>query len=188
MKYKIANFFIYEAVWLACVLGAAKGFPWLGLLFVLLAIGLHLKASARPLIEARLVAVAVGMGLVFDSLLVSGGWLSYANGMIAPGIAPYWILAMWAGFATTMNASMSWIKINLVVAALLGAIFGPLSYLAGQEMGAVTFTNSTTSIIAVGIAWMLAMPLLVIAARRLDGFKPLTIRTAIEPTPGVVPG
>jgi hypothetical protein len=187
VKYKIANFFIYEAVWLACVLGAAKGYPLLGLFFVSLAIGLHLKVSARPRIEARLVLVAVGMGLVFDSLLVSGGWLSYANGMIAPGIAPYWILAMWAGFATTMNASMSWIKINLLVATMLGATFGPLSYLAGQEMGAVTFTSST-SIIAVGIAWTLAMPLLVIAARRLDGFKPLTIATAIEPTPEVVPG
>jgi len=173
MKFWLFNFAAFEAGWLACVLGAANNMPWLGPVAVAILVALHLKMSANPGPETRLIILAVVMGLVFDSLLVTSGWLTYPNGMLVPGFAPYWILAMWALFATTLNVSMSWIKANLAFAAVMGAIFGPLSYLAGQRLGGLQFVDDTASIVALAIIWAIAMPLLVIAARRHDGFSKL---------------
>jgi hypothetical protein len=113
------------------------------------------------------------MGLVFDSLLVISGWLNYPSGMILPGVAPYWILAMWAMFATTLNVSMAWIKSSLVLAAVLGAIFGPLSYIAGEKIGGVELVDANASIIALAVIWGIAMPLLVIAARKMEPEGPV---------------
>ena len=171
MNRKLLNFVAFQAGWFSCVLGAANSLPWLGLVAVAIVLSLHFTISTRPLQEAALVILAVLMGLVFDSLLVSSGWLIYPNGMLAPGIAPYWILAMWALFATTLNVSMSWIKVNLALAAVMGAIFGPLSYMAGQRLGALEFVDYYASLVALAVIWAIAMPLLVVAARNFNGFR-----------------
>ena len=48
-------------------------------------------------------------------------------------IAPFWMLALWIAFATTLNHSMRWLMHRPVVAAIGGAVFGPLAYLAGRN-------------------------------------------------------
>ena len=88
------------------------------------------------------------MGLVFDSLLVTVGWLEYPNGMFAPVVAPYWILSMWVLFATTLNVSLAWLHGRYTLAAVFGAIGGPLSYLAGARLGAVTLAEPRAAVIA----------------------------------------
>jgi hypothetical protein len=168
MKYHLVNFVVFQAGWFSCVLGAANGMPWLGLIAVAVAVTLHLKMAANTQGEIQLIILAVTAGLIFDSLLMNSGWLLYPNGVLIPGIAPYWILAMWGLFATTLNVSMSWIKANIAVAALMGAIFGPLSYIAGQRLGGLQFIDTTASIVALAVIWMIAMPLLVVAARRFE--------------------
>lgn len=173
MKRVAVNFIAFQVGWFACVLGAANGLPWLGVLVGFVVVWIHLSKAARPGPELRLLTLAVLMGLVLDSVLVSSGWLRYPSGHWLPGLAPYWILAMWALFATTLNLSMAWIKANARLAALLGAVFGPLSYIAGQRLGGVEFVDFGLGVTALAVAWAVAMPLLVVAANRLDGVKPL---------------
>jgi hypothetical protein len=170
----LVNFAAFQLGWFACVLGAASAAAWVGLLAAGLGIALHLALAERPGQESRLIVLAVLMGLVVDSLLVNSGWLRYASPGPLPGLAPYWILAMWALFATTLNTSMSWLKGRPWLAVLLGAVFGPLSYLAGQRLGALEFVDCRPGMLALVFAWALAMPLLMLAAARFDGFrKPL---------------
>ena len=169
MKHTLINFVAFQLGWFACVLGAANSLPWLGVLIVGLVIGLHLSLAERPAQETRLIALAILMGLIFDSLLVNSGWLLYASPEPVSGLAPYWILAMWALFATTLNVSMSWLKNKALLALLMGAVFGPLSYLAGQRLGALEFVDFRSGMLALGCAWALAMPLLMFAATRYDG-------------------
>jgi len=147
------------------------GAPWVGVLIAVMVIGLHLFLAERPGQEFRLILLALLTGLVFDSLLVSSGWLSYAGGAMFSSLAPYWILAMWALFATTLNVSMSWLKGRHVAAVLLGMVFGPLSYIAGQRLGALEFVNFYPAIAALMVVWALAMPLLMFAATRFDGVR-----------------
>ena len=102
----VINFVAFQLGWFACVIGAANGLPWGGSLVVLAVVALHLARVRRPLPELRLVGLAMALGLVVDSLLLATGWLSYPSGNWLPGMAPYWIVAMWALFATTLNVSV----------------------------------------------------------------------------------
>jgi len=164
------------------VLGAANGMPWLALVVFPIALwNIHQSRSASA--EILLVLLAVTLGVLLDSFLVRSGWLRYPSGMFLEGVAPYWILAMWALFATTLNASMAWLKKNLLVAAVMGAVFGPLSYLGGARLGAIEFMNLNASMLVLAFAWAIAMPLLLAAAMKLDsagaqaGDAPLAIPT-----------
>lgn len=167
----VVNLAAYQAGWLACVLGAANGMPWAGPLVVLAFVGIHLRLSKRPGPEFGLIISAVLIGLVADSVLVFSGLVSYPSGTWIEGFAPYWILAMWAMFATTLNVSMKWLRNRNAMAAALGAVGGPLAYLAGEKLGAITFNQPLFALAALAVIWAVAMPLLVALARRMDGMS-----------------
>ena len=164
----LLNFFAFQFGWFATVLGAAKGMPWIGPIAVLAVVALHLSLSVRPKSELKLLLSAMLAGLVLDSLLVSSGWVAYPNGIMVDGLAPYWIITMWALFATTLNVSMKWMRGRPVLAVSMGAVGGPLSYLAGQKLGAISFIDPLFAMVALAIAWGLAMPILVFLADRFD--------------------
>ena len=168
MNRALLNFCAFQIGWFTCVLGAANGMPWLSLV-VFPIVFWSVRKSDSASSELLLIVLAVVLGLVLDSLLVNSGWLSYPSGVFIEGIAPYWILALWALFATTLNVSMSWLKRNLVLAMAMGAVFGPLSYMAGQRFGAIEIVNFDASMIALSIGWAVAMPLMLTAAIWLDG-------------------
>ncbi|MGB5202220.1 MAG: DUF2878 domain-containing protein, partial [Sedimenticolaceae bacterium] len=84
-------------------------------------------------------------------------------------LAPYWIVAMWMGFATTLNVSLGWLKGRYWLAALFGAVGGPLAYLAGAKLGGITLISSEAALTALALGWATIMPLLMYLAARLDG-------------------
>ena len=180
MPRRLVNFIGFQLGWFACVLSAAKGMPWVGVVFAVLVICLHLYMAARPRREFRLILLALLTGLVFDSLLVRTGWVNYAGGAMFDTLAPYWILAMWALFATTLNISMNWLKGWPSAAVLLGMVFGPLSYMAGQRLGALEFVNFYPAIAMLMVVWSLAMPLLVVAATRFDGVRKSLVGSPLQ--------
>jgi len=72
--------------------------------------------------------------------------------------APLWLTALWCSFATLATLSLSAILRRPWLAIMFGVIGGPLSYLAGVRLGAMRFgDNPSTSLIATGILWGLAM-------------------------------
>ena len=166
------NFALFQVTWFACVLGAAHGVPWAGPLVVAAVAAYHLGRAAEPRGEALLLMLAALIGLAFDSLLVSAGWLTYPAGQWHPLLAPYWIVAMWIGFATTLNVSMAWLKGRSYLAFVLGAIGGPLAYLGGAKLGGVSFVDTTAALAALAMGWALIMPLLMLAAQQLGRRRP----------------
>ena len=164
------NIIAFKIGWASTIFGAANDMPWLGPLVVLIAIFVHLHRAAYPAEEVRLLLLAGLIGGCWDSIMVAAGWLSYANGQIAPGTAPVWIVGMWTLFATTLNLSFRWLRSKLVLAAVLGGIFGPLSYYLGAKLGAVELLQFETALIALGLAWAILMPALVVLAERFDGY------------------
>jgi len=58
-----------------------------------------------------------------------------------------------------------------MLAVALGGIGGPLAYLAGEKLGALRI-DTNLGIVAIGVGWAMAMWLLVILARRYNGFAP----------------
>ena len=142
----LLNFAFFQVAWFAGVLGAAHGTPWLGPLVVLALVGYHLTRVPNPQAEAVLLALAATIGLLFDSLLVSSGWITYPAGQWHPMLAPYWIVTLWIAFATTLNVSLGWLRGRSALALFFGATGGPLSFLAGAKLGAATFINQPAAL------------------------------------------
>ena len=172
VKRVLVNYLVFQAGWFTCVSSAAAGLPWLGTLFIVCAAGLHLLLARRSSREAALLLACALTGLVFDSALLHTGWVSYPNGDWLPGFAPYWMIALWVLFGTTLNLSMAWLRDRPWVALLFGAIGGPMSYLAGQGLGAMTLLQPVAAMMALAIGWGLALPMLCRLASRLNGFVP----------------
>lgn len=170
MKLSLLNYVTFQVGWLALVVSAAYDRPMLGLLVALMVLGLHLALVSRFWAEVKLLLACAAIGTVFDSLLLASGWVSYPNGEWIPGLAPYWIVAMWLLFAATLNLSMAWMKGRMVLAALMGLLGGPISYIAGRNLGAIQLENPQAALIAVALAWAVMMPMLCRLAQRWDGF------------------
>lgn len=165
----LANFLLFQAAWLAGVLGAAHGRPWLGPVVALAAVAWHLARARRALPEALLLAAALVLGAAFENFLVLGGWLRFETSEIA-ALAPAWMVALWAAFATTLNVSLRVLHHRPVVAAALGAVAAPLAYYAGGRLGAVEFVNLGMALVVIAAGWVFLTPVLVSLAARLDGY------------------
>jgi Protein of unknown function (DUF2878) len=170
----ITNFVLFQLGWFACVLGAAQDYPWAGTVAAAAIVAWHIRSAARPAAEVNLLLQVVLIGAVWDSLLVMLGWIAYPSGTLLAGTAPHWILALWALFATSLNVSMRWLKGRLLLAALMGAVCGPLSYWAAVRLGAVQFVHPAQVIVALAVGWALIMPALMLLSQRNDGFGPRT--------------
>ena len=166
----IANFVLFQVGWLACVLSAAWNEPVFGALFAFAIVSWHISRARDRGGELRLILLVTLIGLLWDSLLVWQGLLVFSSGMLLPFIAPYWIILMWSMFATTLNVSLRWLRMRYVLAALFGALGGPLAYYAGQKLGAVEFPSETSSLVALAVGWALIMPAILRLSQQHDGF------------------
>lgn len=173
MKAVISNALVFQAGWLCCVLAGANHLPWLGTSAALLIVGRHIATAAVPRIELLLILCAGVIGAIWDSLLVTAGWLTYPSGILITGTAPHWIIAMWLLFATTLNVSLRFLKQRPLLAALLGAIGGPAAYYAGYKLGGVQVADFPLALTALALGWSVFMPLLMWLSERLDGIKPV---------------
>ncbi len=157
--------------WLACVLGGANALPYLGVIAVSAIVGVHLFFADDRQAELRLIAIVAAIGLVWDSLLTSAGLMSYPSGTFLPGVAPYWIVAMWVLFATALNVALAWLKGRPFVAAVFGAIGGVMAYYGGYKLGGVDIPNLPLGLAAQGVGWMFIMPLLSWLSTRFNGVE-----------------
>jgi hypothetical protein len=167
----IYNVLAFEAGWFICVAGAANGYPLAGPVAVMVLLTIHLLTALQPRAELMLILTAGVVGACFDSLLLQTGWLSYPNGIVLAGLAPYWIVAMWLLFATTLNVSLRWLRGRYPLAVLLGLLGGPLSYYAGAGLGGVELLNAPYALTALALGWAVIMPALVWLSERMDGMR-----------------
>lgn len=169
---KWCNAIGYQLVWFCAVIGAGCGVWWPSVLAAAVFVGLTMSSSRQRIpggawVDARLIGVALVLGLLIDGGLAGSGWLRYAAAWPSSHWAPVWILGIWASFAVTVTRSLALLQRYPWVAVLLGAIGGPLAYLgAARGWGAVTFANPVPAVVTLVIAWAIAMPLLAVLARR----------------------
>ncbi|MEJ2402272.1 MAG: DUF2878 domain-containing protein [Xanthomonadales bacterium] len=190
MAGNIRNLVLFKLGWVACVLFAAAGEPLLATAAVALVVAAHLASVPVIVKEAVLLVAAAVIGMAWESLLVYAGLVRYPGEAGGAALAPYWIVAMWVLFATTINHGLRWIKRNWMVAAGAGLIGGPLAFVGGAGMGAVEFSNTPLALAAIGAGWALLLPMLALAADTIidsawlephDGL--LTERRVARPAP-----
>ena len=159
----------FQATWLASIAGAGAGVAWAGPLAALIFVALMLAFGGRAREDLRMLAIALGLGVGFDSLFAASGWLVYAQPWPWTWAAPVWIASLWAGFALTLNHSMAFLRNRPLAAALFGAIGGPLAYLsAARAFDAVAFGAPMAWVLAaLAVGWALLLPALFAVDARL---------------------
>lgn len=182
-----ANLVGYQCVWFAAVIGAGRGLWWPAViaaaLFALLHLAFHSQTPAERAADFRLMAVAIGCGLLLDGGLASSGLAAYAADDVAiPGVgAPLWIVSLWAAFSLTLRHSMTFLLHRPLVGLAFGAIGGPLAYLgAARGWQAIAFVEPRwMALVALAIGWGIAIPLLTTLAVRWSAPTPLSARPVI---------
>jgi len=166
---RFLNAAVFQAGWFASILCAANGMPWMAVLAVLAVVALHLALAPAVVPELKLVLSAALIGILCENALVLSGLTAFQGGALIDGTAPLWMVAQWMLFATTLNLSLSWLKGNLPVAALFGVVGAPLSYMAGERLGALQLVDRESALMALAVGWAVLTPLLMLLARRWDG-------------------
>lgn len=166
----LLNIGLFKIGWLACVMGAANNMALQGCLLALLIAAISIKQASNPRSEIVFVGTVAAIGLLWETLVVSQQWMVYASHSTAgDGIvfAPYWLVVMWILFATTINHSLSWLLHRPLVATLMGAVFGPMAFIAGEKLGAVVFTDQLAAMLLLALGWGILMPLVCVLAKNM---------------------
>jgi hypothetical protein len=153
----VFNVVAFQLGWLACVLGAGNGWPFLGPIVVVVWAGVYLARRPQPAREAIFLVTAAILGTAVDSALAASGVLTY-QGQYVSWMAPVWISALWMNFATTINVSMKWLEARPILSGLLGAVAGPLAYYAGARLGAIDLAQPVVSLALLALVWTIALP------------------------------
>ncbi|TAM94725.1 MAG: DUF2878 domain-containing protein [Rhodanobacteraceae bacterium] len=151
----------YEAVWFAAVIGAGRDLAWPGAAATVLFAAWRLGVSRHRGLELSIAGVALLLGVLFDAMLVWAGVAQYAAPWPSP-LVPAWLTVLWAAFALTIVPLFGYLHERLVLAAVFGAIGGPLAYLgAAHGWHAVALpAPAWHGLAALAIGWGVAMPLL----------------------------
>jgi len=144
----VLYFILGQAAWFACVMSAARGAAYLGILFALVLLVLHVVSVRGPAAEIKLMLTVVVLGGAWESALIAFGLLAYPSGSVMYGIAPLWLPALWALFAAQFNTTYRWLKTRLKTGVVLGALAGPLTFHAGAALGALRFAKPLPATVA----------------------------------------
>lgn len=151
----VKDYLVFQCGWIACVAFGNAG----ALIALLVLLPLQARWPARRAApEWAWIAGIAGLGLAMDLGWQYFGLLRF-EGQLVLGM-PLWLVVLWTMFAGTMFHSLAFLQRRLLLAAALGAITGPLSYLAGMRLGAASSTHDAMTIaLAMAPAWALLLPL-----------------------------
>ena len=164
----IVNGVLFQLVWFACVWGGASGRWWIAVASVLAFAWWQIPRSRNPQGELLLIAASMSVGLITDTVFLGTGLIAYPHPGPWDMTAPVWILALWAGFALTLNHSMAWLKGRPLAATLVGGGGGAFSFWVGaSSWGAAVFVAPTAIVLGVlALVWAAIVPALVALAGR----------------------
>lgn len=162
----IVNQLGFLACWWLCA-----GFADWGGLAALVLILIHLALQPQRKPELSVLLLCGSLGMLADAMLMSQGWLAFGTSTMLP----FWLVVLWVAFAATLNHSLVFLHKRIALASLLGAVFGPVSYWSGMQLGRLQFPHSTTStMLLLGLVWAVLMPALVALA--LKQFQSIGVR------------
>lgn len=156
----IVNFFAFQLLWAAAVMGAAQGVELLawGVLIAMVAAQVTLTRQWRQ--DLLLIATGALLCLLMEPLWLLPDVLQYRDWQ-QHWWAPHWVWALWLGFAVSFRYSLNWLCGRPVLAALFGALGGVFSVTMGIRLGAATAPQGWLLLATVyGVSWAIAVPLL----------------------------
>jgi len=159
----LANICLFQAGWWGVVLGAARGYAWLGVPIVAVIAVIHfLFISTQRRLDLLLALYAVLLGTIADTAAAVAGAITFHQSPWPPPLAPPFMLALWINFAFTLTTTLRWLQQRYAAAALLGVLGGPLAYYSGARLGALALAPRplAAALAVIALEWLAAMLLL----------------------------
>lgn len=164
MNLSLLNSLCYTTGWFWCVLFGIHDqsiLATIGAVFLILfqLYCTKIKDIALYIQDVLLVVFSVPLGAFLEMFLMQTNFIDYTNtsGMLPP----IWIVSLYPLFSLLLNHSLKIIKKNYLASFLLGFLGAPLSYIAGNSLGGLTFPYPLLQTwILIGICWGLFLCLL----------------------------
>ena len=153
LVFNLANALIFQLGWFVCILGGSL----LAAVFTTIVLAIHFFLVSRRVDDLIAVVLAVVLGLVHDLLLIHTGQIQFVESAQLP---PLWLMCLWALLGITLNHSLQWIYYRPLWSSLLGAVFAPLSYLAGVALSSAEWSSPLIEVLPIIAAlWLIILPL-----------------------------
>jgi hypothetical protein len=151
----LINYLLYQAGWFACILGAAWHQPLAGLALAVVLVLAHFWLADDRAVEGKLMLAALALGLAVEGYQTwAATYARFTSGGVVTWMSPPWLLAMWAQFATTFRFSMRGVMSHPWRATAFGMLGGPIAFLAGERLGAVTLAQPLVpALLRLAVAW-----------------------------------
>jgi hypothetical protein len=166
----IVPWLAFQGVWLVCAFGAARGHGTLGIVVALVFAAAMIAWSRKPARDALVVIASGVAGFHIETALVIAGLVRFAAPWPVEILAPAWIVALWMAFGATLPSITDKLGAHRKkIAAVLGAVAGPLAYVAGARLGALYLPGPATwSLVVLSVSWAAVMAGLVALHERAD--------------------
>jgi len=164
---KLLNAILFNVAWLLCVLGGNQ----VAIASATALLLLHFLLISKVHMEFIFILVVAFIGFSIDSFLFSAGVLVDQS---SSSLAPWWLLALWLCFATTLNHCFQFLHQRLLLAAILGPLSGTLSYLSGANLSGLSYGVGFPVVVAIHIVcWAILFPLFIVMARKFSQYYQL---------------
>jgi Protein of unknown function (DUF2878) len=164
---KLINAAWFQIGWWACIIGASHGQEVAALVLCSVLVCLHLVYTDHMRQDIQLALIVLLIGIVTDSAFQCFSIISFYGWSIGP-LSPFWLWMLWLMFALTLRSSLAFLHSRLALSALLGLLFGPLTYLSGAKLGAAALDASHIHIALIALTWMVVLPATVLLSQKIS--------------------
>ncbi|MCW8092138.1 DUF2878 domain-containing protein [Alteromonas sp. ASW11-130] len=154
-------FLVFNMIWFQIIWILAVVYQMDYMYLVLGLIILHFCITSAKGIDGAVMMAGVLLGSIIDgSLTLSEVFVFESEHTL--GVLPIWLVVLWGAFALSTYYSLSVLIKRRSIQVALGAIAGPMSYVAGLHFDAVSFSYSiTTTSIILAVIWAFLLPTLI---------------------------
>ncbi|GGD66311.1 DUF2878 domain-containing protein [Lacimicrobium alkaliphilum] len=157
------NLIWFQVFWFTAVIGQHQA-----VLPLILMLAIHFLLLSQRSKELLLIILCAPLGIATDSLLHYFSVFEFTQ--LSGGLIPFWLMGLWIAFSATLRHGMAFFLPRPFLAAICGAVAGPLSYFAGQRLGAVDFgLPLLTTLLLLAVLWAILFPLFIFIANRVNG-------------------
>ena len=155
------NFLLFQSVYTLSLVGVMNDVSWLGSVALAAFALWHACTASTAKTDFLIAGIAMFVGFLLDTLYIRSGLITYSGSFLWSGVAPVWIVALWANFALTFNGCLRWLRSRLWLAAILACIGSPLSYYAGIRLGTAAIAGDALLLFGlIALTWGIAVPAL----------------------------
>jgi len=161
----IINVVLFQTCWLV-----AAFYPEYAALVITALLLLHFGITPTRRLDFKILLMGL-LGCVIDQTLISFNVINVEQSTI-----PLWLVTLWLFLSVCLNHSLAWLaRFRTWQVAILGSVFGTLSYVAALNIGAFTTPLPFYQFVIIEIlVWFLLLPIMIKFKRVIHSPKKVT--------------